>query len=171
MTNFWYVSQSNEIFVDTDNFSRSIKHTTARLLGAIKCGRLRVSDIEFHTSKNENHIHTLITLAEPMQAIERYTWAIVLHSDIYRAASTIMRQLYGVAAADVFITPTRFKREPDVICECDSKHKAQTMLTCPAAFQLRGEDRIRGFFGLPDNSNWTLEDIAAFVKSQSGELF
>lgn len=169
--NLWYVARPNEIFIDTDNFARSIKHTAARLAGAIKCGRLHVKNLEFHASRNENHIHTIITLHNEMPAIERATWALILHSDIYRAASTIMRTLYNVPCSDILITPNPFLRSPDAVCECEEKHSSQVMLACPAAFQLRGESVARGFFGLPDNSGWTLEQIAEYIKNQSGSLF
>jgi hypothetical protein len=169
--NYWYSSRPNEIFIDTDNFHRSIKHTCARLLGAIECGKLKVQNIEFHQSQSKDHVHTIITLQNRMPAMERYIWAMVLHSDIYRTAATIMRCMHGVSNADVLISPEKFKREPDDFCECATKHNAQTMIVCPAAIRLRGEDRIKGFFGKPDNRGWSLEDIAFYVQSQSENLF
>lgn len=163
---FWYVSRINEIFVDTDNYSRSIKHTASRLLGAIKCNRLDVLEIEQHPSSSADHIHTLITLKHSLSPIERYVWALILHSDIYRTASTIMRELNGVPAPDVFITPHRFNRAPDDVCNCDGKHKGEVMQNCPAAIRQRGDDRVRGFFGLPDHSAKSLEDVKAYLDLQ-----
>lgn len=160
---FWYVAKHNEIFVDTDNYSRSVKHTARRLLGAIKCGRLDVAAIEWHPSSSEDHIHTIITLQNFMPAVERYVWALILHSDIYRTASTIMRDLYAVPAPDILITPHRFKRAPDDVCCCEQKHKAAVMEKCPAATRLRGDDRIKGFFGLPDNAAESLVDVANYL--------
>lgn len=171
MINFWYVSRSNEIFIDTDNLQRSIKHTCSRLMGAIKCGRLNIEKLEFHSSRSENHIHTLITLSEPMENIQRYVWAIILHSDLYRGCATIMRDLHGVSAADIFITPEKFEREPDAICECEQKHNAEVMQNCSAAIKLRGENRTRGFFGLPEKEEWTLEQIATYIRISPLELW
>lgn len=171
MKNFWYASRSDEIFIDTDNFHRSVKHTCSRLMGAIKCGRLKVSKMEFHPSRSENHIHTLITLSEPMENLKRYVWAIILHSDLYRGCITIMRELHSVSSPDILITPTRFEREADAVCECEQKHSAEVMQNCPAAIQLRGENRARGFFGLPEKEEWTLEQIATYVRISPLELW
>jgi hypothetical protein len=152
--NYWYVSQENEIFIDMDNFKRSINHARVRLVGAIECNRLSVLRVESHES-SPNKIHSIVTLNEPMRGIERATWGIILHSDLYRAASTIMRYLYNVNAADVLITPKKFNREPDDFCECERKHIAEVMDKCPAAIRLRGEKRTAGFFGKPNNkTDW-----------------
>jgi hypothetical protein len=168
--NFWYSSNAYEIFIDTDNFQRSIKHTNARLLGAIECERLAVHSLEHHKSRNENHVHTLITLQEPMPAMERYVWALILHSDIYRSASVMMRHLNNVPHPDILITPTKFKREPNDICFCKEKHNAATMEKCEAATRLRGELRITGFFGVPSKSGFNIfERFEFFNFMQSWE--
>lgn len=163
---FWYVSRPNEIFIDTDNYKRSMKHTARRLLGAVKSGRLNVYRVEQHESSSPDHVHTLITLNGPMEPIERYIWAMILHSDIYRTASTIMRYLQGTSAPDVFITPLRFNRAPDDVCCCFVKHKAEVMQKCPAAIRLRGMNRVQGFFGLPDNSAKGIDDVTEYLKLQ-----
>lgn len=160
---FWYVARPNEIFIDTDHVSRSIKHTCKRLLGAIKCARLNVVKIESHNSTSEDHVHMIISLGERMGQVERAVWALVLHSDIYRAACTIMRSLDGVPAPDILITPHRFDRAPDDVCNCVWKHDAVTMQKCPAAIKLRGDDRVKGFFGLPDNDAESLDDVRAHL--------
>ena len=170
LNNYWYSSRANEIFIDTDNFHRSIAHTCSRLMGAIKCGRLRVKEIEYHKSRSENHIHTLITLKEEMDDISRYVWAIILHSDLYRGCSTIMRSRSGISNPDIFITPKRFQRVEDDYCDCEQKHSAEVLLTCPAAIRMRGNDRVKGMFGLPEKG-FTLEQISEFVKNQSLDLF
>lgn len=147
MINYWYVSRDNEIFIDTDNFRRSEMHTSARIRGAIIHQKLNIKSIEFHTSNSENHLHTLITLWNDMSALERYTWAIIFHSDIYRGCCNIMRHLNSIPAPDVLITPMTFRREPDLICTCETKHNAETMDRCNAAKVLRGKYRVNSFFG------------------------
>lgn len=149
MTNFWYVSRENEIFLDIDNTHKILRHSSSRLLGAIECHRLATSDIEYHQSRSENHLHVIITLAYDLPAIERAIWALVLRSDIYRAASTMMRIARNIPAADVLITPMQFKRPANELCDCTTKHNAETMETCPAAIELRGDNRVTGFFGIP----------------------
>lgn len=149
MKNFWYVSRSNEIFLDIDNTHKILRHSSSRLLGAVECGRLQVADVEYHQSRSENHLHVIITLAHDLPDIERAIWALVLRSDIYRAASTMMRVARNIPAPDILITPIEFRRPSDELCICESKHNAETMETCPAAIQLRGENRVTGFFGIP----------------------
>jgi len=157
--NYWYVSRPNEIFLDIDNTNKVIRHASSRLLGAVECGRLKVADIDFHQSASENHLHVIITLGEDMPPIERAVWGLILRSDIYRAASVIMRHCHNIKAADVLITPTEFRRPPDDYCECPEKHKAEIMEHCPAATRLRGENRTQGFFGLPSS-----QDVSFFRK-------
>lgn len=153
--NLWYVSRENEIFIDMDNFRRSVNHAKMRLMGAVECDRLSILRVESHESST-NKVHAIVTLNEPMRGIERATWGIILHSDLYRAASTIMRHLYNVDSPDILITPKRFLRAPDDSCDCLSKHIAEVMEKCPAAIRLRGENRTAGFFGKPaKKTEWT----------------
>lgn len=141
-------------------------------MGAIKSEKLSVKEIEFHQSRSENHIHTLITLSESMENLQRYVWGIILHSDLYRGCITIMRELHGVSSPDILITPSPFKREPDAECECEQKHTAEVMQICPAAIRLRGEGRTKSFFGLPEREQkWTLEEISEYVKVSALNLF
>lgn len=146
--NYWYVARPNEIFIDADNWKRSRAHTRARLQGAIEYGKLPILDVEIHESST-NHVHILITLAENMPPIERAVWGIILHSDIYRGCATIMRHSANIAAADVLINSRMFHRMADAVCHCKNKHKQKIMVNCKAAIALRGDDRIRGFFGKP----------------------
>lgn len=151
---YWYVARENEIFIDMDNFTRSINHARLRLLGAVECNKLSVLRVESHES-SPNKIHSIVTLGETMSGIERATWAIILHSDLYRAASTIMRCFNNSPAPDVLITPKKFLRPPDDFCDCESKHKAEVMAKCPAAKRLRGEQRLAAYFGKPvKESDW-----------------
>lgn len=147
--NLWYVATDFEILIDTDNANKSFKHFSARLGGAIECEKLDVRTVESHPSARVNHMHTLITLSQPMEEIERAVWAIILHSDIYRGCANIMRSLHGVKCPDLLITPIPFSRNPDGVCHCEGKHNAEIMFQCPAAISFRGEDRIKGFFGKP----------------------
>src|SRR5712672_2899638 len=161
--NYWYVARSNEIFIDTDNFARSMQHTKMRLQGAIECKKLDVAYVMQRPSRSTNHVHTIITLKNDLPAIQRAVWALVLHSDIYRAACTVMRACEGVVAPDVLISPWEcFERKDikdedglwplrmrDDRCDCDMKHNAYGMAQCPAAHRLRGDRRTLTFFGKP----------------------
>lgn len=167
--NYWYVARANEIFIDTDNFARSMQHTKMRLQGAIECGKLDVAYIMQRPSKSngkkgKGHVHTIITLRQEMDAVQRAVWALILHSDIYRAACTIMRCCHAVVAPDVLISPFSYfsennndfvagvRRIYDDRCDCDMKHNAYGMAQCPAAQRLRGEKRLLTFFGKPSRN-------------------
>lgn len=159
MKNYWYVSRPNEIFLDMDNTNKTIRHSSSRLLGAVECNRLEVADIDFHQSRNENHLHVIISLAHDMPPIQRAVWALILRSDIYKMASTVMRICHDTPCPDILITPIPFRRHWNDECNCEKKHNAETMNICPAAIRLRGEDRIRGFFGVPSK-----DDVSFFRK-------
>jgi hypothetical protein len=160
--NYWYVARPNELFLDIDNVSRSIKHARSRLQGAIECKTLAVEYVMVRTSKSTNHIHAIITLSEPMPGIQRAIWAIILHSDIYRGCVTVMRNCSRISSPDILISPHPFfrigfdasknHRYCDDHCECVGKHSATTMRDCPAAKRLRGEFRNVGFFGKPSKN-------------------
>jgi hypothetical protein len=163
--NYWYVARPNELFIDTDNVHRSIKHAKSRLQGAIESQRLDVDYVMSHHSRNKNHLHTIITLKNPITNVERYVWEIMLHGDIYRACCNIMRSATGVPSPDILISPFhRFcisqygktMRLCDDSCTCESKHNFDTMLLCPAAIRLRGESRVNSFFGKPSKNPCTI---------------
>lgn len=173
--NYWYVARPNELFLDIDNATRSLKHAKARLQGAIECGKLDVAYVMQRPSRGNDHIHVIVTLAHSIYANEqRFAWEIILHSDIYRSACNIMRGSNGSGiseVADILISPfdhfgntdyppdgknrpaTRFR---DDVCGCESKHNAATMQTCPAAIRLRGKFRNAGFFGKPSKNPCTI---------------
>jgi len=159
--NYWYVARANEIFIDTDNFARSMRHTKMRLQGAIECRKLDVAYVMQRPSRSTNHVHTIITLKNDLPAIQRAVWALVLHSDIYRAACTVMRACENVVAPDVLISPYAqflhgnkpvIVRGYDDFCDCDNKHNAAGMEQCPAAHRLRGDKRTLTFFGKPSRN-------------------
>jgi hypothetical protein len=168
--NYWYVARPNELFLDIDNVSRSIKHARARLQGAIECGRLDVQFIMQRPSKSKNHLHVIITLNEPyVLPVARAVWEIILHGDIYRGCCNVIREYANVPAPDILISPfdhfgnTDYSetikpqiRMSDDKCDCEGKHKASVMETCPAAKRLRGEFRNVGFFGKPSKNPCTI---------------
>lgn len=172
--NNWYIARSNEILVDMDKPSTSLLHAEKRLFGAYNSGALDVLRVEIHDSFTPNHIHVLITLKSPMPAFERVAWSLMFHSDIYRACTTIMRVSRGILAPDLLITPHKFERDPDCLCECPEKHDYKVMSNCPAAITIRGDERTITFFALPmdsqnilcsyergsgDNKIWTPDDF------------
>jgi hypothetical protein len=158
MLNYWYVAKPNELLIDMDKPERSYGHFAKRLAGAIECEKFKIQSYEFHHSRSGSHLHFLITLESAFLCeIERVVWEVVLHSDIYKGCATLMRLIHAVDAADLLITPFPFKRKADDICTCVAKHSAEIMKNCPAAIRLRGDDRIRGFFGIPSKKK--LEDI------------
>lgn len=160
--NYWYVARPNELFLDIDNVSRSIKHARSRLQGAIECGKLNVSHVMQRPSKSKDHLHVIITLgnSKPKSITENAVWEIVLHGDIYRGCCTIMRVRRGMQAPSILISPWATfadlhadnRRPADDKCECENKHNATAMETCPAAIRLRGDNRNAGFFGKPSKN-------------------
>jgi hypothetical protein len=171
--NYWFVARPNELFLDIDNVSRSIKHAKSRLQGAIECGKLDVAYVMQRPSKSKNHIHVIITLKHDMiYGVDRFVWEMVLHGDLYRGFCNIMRERKGITSPDVLISPWKhFGIEIDTVldtvnnpririhddsCNCASKHNASVMETCPAAKRLRGEFRNVGFFGRPSKSPCTI---------------
>lgn len=151
MINYWYVARNYEILLDIDRPNTALRHAEARIRGAMEYKQLHVNRIEYHASNSGDHMHALITLDQDLHPIERATWAIAFHSDIYRSCNIIMRALYEVAAPDLLITPIAFNREPDTACTCECKHTGVVMDECPAANALRGIDRTRSFFGKPES--------------------
>jgi hypothetical protein len=169
MLNYWYVARANELFLDIDNVSRSIKHAKSRLQGAIECGKLDVAYVMSRPSKTKNHVHTIVTLKDDMMPIEKSIWEIILHGDIYRGCCGAMRAIYFHTSPDVLISPGSFFetawenpelpvvfRRSDDGCNCPTKHNRATMETCPAAKRLRGINRAVGFFGKPSKNPCTV---------------
>ncbi len=149
IANLWYVASDAEILVDMDKPTTSLPHTEMRIRGAIASGLIEIDRVEIHRSFTPSHLHMLVTLKHFLDESERAVWALMFHGDIYRACNTLMRISNRVAAPDLLITPTPFQRPPDAVCGCDQKHTGPIMQVCPAAIQLRGDDRTRSFFGKP----------------------
>lgn len=173
--NYWYVARPNELFLDIDNASRSLKHAKARLQGAIECGKLDVAYVMQRPSKSQDHIHAIVTLNEMDDKIlglpEQFVWEIILHGDLYRGCCTLMRYMNNIPAQSILISPFAYfsndepypfaagtwnKRHANDSCSCNSKHNAATMQNCPAAIRLRGEFRNAGFFGKPSKNPCTI---------------
>lgn len=147
--NYWYVSTSHEILVDMDKPRTSIPHAERRLKGAMIGGQLSVFRVETHESFSPDHVHVLITLRESLSLVDRIVWGMIFHGDIYRGCTSLMRAHHGVGSPDLLITPSRFLRTPDATCNCPAKHDAKIMDVCPVAINLRGDARLRSFFGVP----------------------
>lgn len=167
--NYWYVAHSNELLIDMDKPERSAGHFLRRLAGAIEYQKFALEKMEIHPSRSGSHLHILLTLKNYFTCdIERAVWEVVLHSDIYRGCSTIMRWIHGVDNADLLITPSKFEREPDDVCECAGKHDAETMKDCPAGIRLRGDDRLRGFFGIPSKAVLSQDRMTILCNTVTG---
>jgi hypothetical protein len=176
MMNYWYVARPNELFLDIDNVSKSIKHARSRLQGAIECGNLNVEHIMQRPSKSKNHLHVIVTLKDQQfLGPAKYAWEVVLHGDIYRACCNILRWHRSIPGTDILISQHYFfsnpsneqaaklkppfivyQRNADDKCDCTEKHKASVMKDCPAAKRLRGEFRAVGFFGKPSKNPCTI---------------
>lgn len=170
--NYWYVARPNELFLDIDNVSKSIRHARARLQGAIECGKLDVAHVMQRPSRSKDHLHAIVILNRSICYIERCVWEVILHGDIYRGCSNLMRAFNNVAAYDILISPwpcfnfqdekdddrnlTYKQRDHDDFCNCPTKHTAAVMLACPAAKRLRGEMHAVGFFGKPSKNPCTI---------------
>ena len=149
---FWYSAQPHELFLDIDHYDKAIDHIRKRLQGAIECEKLYISTVHKYHSYSKNHVHIIISLLVPIPSIERFAWETIFHSDIYRGCCNIMRVAYGIDAPDILIAKHKYHREPDAVCDCESKHTRRIMENCPAAFLLRGQNRIRTFFGKPSDN-------------------
>lgn len=149
--NFWYISQPAEILVDMDKPRTSLPHADRRIKAAIEGGQLNVRRVETHLSTTPDHVHALITLHDPLPPAERIIWGVMFHGDIYRGCSSLMRVAHGVPCPDLLITPSEFLRPPNRVCWCAAKHSAEVMDVCPAAIVLRGDERLRSFFGAAKN--------------------
>jgi hypothetical protein len=149
----WYSARDNELFIDMDRYKESINHVCRRLQGAMETGALEVENTFFTASSTFNHMHLIIILKKPLRnRYEAYAWEMILHGDIYRAASNILRESRGVPNPDILISKINLHRLPDAECNCISKHKRSTMLECDAAKLLRGEKRLTTFFGKPSEN-------------------
>jgi hypothetical protein len=149
---FWYSAYKTELFLDIDNYSKCINHLRQRLQGAIECNVLPVQTCFVYNSTRPDHKHIIVTLTEPLPDIERCMWEIVLHSDIYRGCCNVMRYTNDIPHADILIGREVYHRQPDAICECESKHTRSVMDDCEAAKQLRSEYRTASFFGKPSKN-------------------
>ena len=165
MMNYWYVAHPNELFLDIDNAARSLPHAKARLQGAIECGKLDVAYVMQRPSNRKGHIHVIVTLNKALIfKEENVIWEIILHGDLYRGCSNVMRCKYNIASSILISPYSLFKRIETVgglriaddSCGCETKHNAVTMETCPAAIRLRGEYRNAGFFGKPSKNPCTI---------------
>ena len=149
----WYVSRPNEIFIDADHWDRCKDHVRARLQGAIECGKLDVKNVHLFPSNTSGHMHMIIELNDDIDGIESAIWAVLFHSDIYRAYATIMRYMYHpFIAPDILISPKELHRGANAICYCKEKHSYHVMEKCEAAKMLRGKFRTLGFFGKPSKN-------------------
>lgn len=153
MTWNWYSARSNELFVDIDRFEKSKKHIERRLQGAIESEALKVKEVFIYPSLREDHRHMIVVLNSPLMSLQRYTWEMMFHGDIYRAAANIMRYTNKIPNPDILISKIHLHRSPDGVCKCESKHNRATMLTCPTAFAFREEGVAPTFFGKPSNEN------------------
>lgn len=161
MTWYWYTARRNELFIDMDRYAESIAHVRVRLQGAIECGALDVVAVHDYESSPNKH-HVIIVLAYSLTDMERYAWEMVLHSDIYRTASNMMRSSKSMRNPDLFISRyvypnyrTADTPPYDALCQCPEKHTRKVMDTCPAALELRGTGRTETFFGKPSKNPCT----------------
>jgi hypothetical protein len=149
---FWYSARSTELFLDIDNYSKCISHIRQRLQGAIECHALDVKECFVYDSTRPDHKHIIVILNTPLCDVECFVWEIVLHSDIYRGCCNIMRSHNNFPHPDILIGRQLYHRQPDAICECESKHTRSVMDGCQAAMQLRSEYRMAAFFGKPSKN-------------------
>lgn len=167
---YWYVAQPNELFVDMDRVTASLNHVRRRLQGAIECESLHVQSVYFYPSLTKDHAHLIIVLKFPISNPERYAWEMLLHGDIYRAASNIMRWSHGIDAPDVLIARRRLHRMMDGVCFCEHKHKRAVMIRCETARRLRGEMRAAQFFGKPSDKPCEFSNVLSYDVTQYSDI-
>lgn len=169
---YWYSARENELFIDMDRYKESINHVRRRLQGAIENHFLNVIDVSIVKSVTKNHAHMIITLAEcsriipqyaPLYNAHRFAWEMLLHGDIYRAASNLSRWAHGIPNPDILISrlPVIGSRQHDKSCNCEGKHNLSAMKICPTAKFFRGNMSAATFFGKPSNNpcKWLPPDV------------
>jgi hypothetical protein len=148
----WYVARPNEIFIDADKWDKCKNHVRERLQGAIECGKLDVKNVHLFPSNTSGHMHMVIELNEEISDIDKAVWAVLFHSDIYRACATIMRIHHEHYSPDILISKMELHRVADSRCLCKAKHSYKIMDKCLSANYLRGKYRTYGFFGKPSKN-------------------
>lgn len=152
----WYVRKPNEVLIDLDNRRGEFDRvgSAGRRLRAIAGEGVNVRDIWFYPSTTEEHFHLIVRLKNDIDTLEALMLAVYLRSDIFRALNTYMRFTHNVSAPDLLIADhvwPDFYRNPDVGCNCTSKHDHKTMMNCLAAKSLRGADAAEEFYPKPSD--------------------
>lgn len=139
---YWYVANELELFVDLDLKRHSLKRTLlarARLRGAMAKGVLQVEHFTFYDSVTPFHYHLMIKLKSPMAEPKRILWESRLCDDLFRNNMNTARLLETGRSWSLLISAVPregYWREPDYVCECAGKHRAEVMANCPIAKSL-----------------------------------
>lgn len=156
----WYVSNSNEIFIDLDSSHamkrafQVLRRTMQRYrdhppnCGPCARGGLNVDSIWLYPSSRPGHAHLIVCLKSDMDALQRAMWALWMGSDRIRGIYIVERLRHMVIAADVFSTRSLFEfRPPDDTCNCATKHKDKRVTDrCPAMQRLMMDQRSAEYF-------------------------
>ncbi len=148
----WYVGKDNELLLDLDS-DAALYWAIQRLRRNVRRGFLKLQrpGVRLYRSLGAGHYHMFITLAQPMQPIERATWEMYLGSDLKRAQYNIMRTLRGLRAADLIIADHAYPgmRPADHTCTCPGKHKRRRITNhCPVLKALHGAEAGAEYFAI-----------------------
>lgn len=155
MSYYWYVAQTNELFIDLDHHEDDaelgrLKCARDRLFGAIKAGVIHVRDTYLFPSDTDRHYHLIVVLADGFK-VDSYTrriWEGYLRDDPYRNLNNLMRTACGITSS-LLITSKAYPefRAPDAECQCDKKHTNDVMVSCKTAAIIRKSHASKSYFG------------------------
>lgn len=144
--NYWYASQSNEIFLDLDS-----NRATARALSVLRLAirkDLPVREVWLYGTRKAHHAHMIIVLKKDMPFMTRMAWALWLGNDRLRTAYVIERALHvAPSCSDLLVTKRPYYRAWDSRCQCRKKHKPKAVTDkCPAMGMFLGNQRSADYF-------------------------
>lgn len=161
ITNYWYNSRPNEIFLDLDSrrsLNRAInvlrlaisdngRRLKQRTLKAImpQYPKLSIKNIYIYPSATSGHAHLIIELNGPLW-VSKHAWSAWLGNDRLRLAYVLARQDI-LGGGDLLVSRQQYYRPADAVCTCRTKHKDPKVTDdCPAMIKLLGSHRSADYF-------------------------
>ena len=145
--NYWYASNSHEIFLDLDS-NRATARALSVLRLAIRKQDLKIHGVWLYSTPTQGHAHMIIVLKEEMIWMERLAWSLWLGNDRLRAAYVLQRHVMMIGQNhDLLISKHLYHRAPDAYCHCKQKHKKKHVTEkCEAMKHLLNDERSADYF-------------------------
>lgn len=151
---YWYVSRSNEIFLDLDSrlaMTRAFRVLKVWLNGSeVKWNLPKPIQVFHYPTGRPGHCHVVVVLPDScaLEDTLRATLALWMGSDKLRTAYVLERQRFGLGScADILCGNRTYHRKPDYLCMCPAKHKQRRLTDrCPALRIILGVFRSADFF-------------------------